>query len=164
MFIAIEKRESPWSWDGSKPLERILSACCQIDQESRPSIDNVLRELRLLVSKPTTTIIRNNLSDLDPQQVPPEFKKEGRDWWAIFNPSVPRVLDISLSLTLEHERRVDPIAWYHSSGLNLEPHKATFFVCDSLPMGSLLLQDAKVQHRFMMRRPVRERGKSINWT
>src|SRR5260370_19733271 len=96
------------------------------------------------------TIISNNLSDLKPEQVPPELKKEGSDWWAIFNPSVPRVLDISLSLTLQHGRRVDPIAWNHSSGLNLELHKASFFACDSLPMGSLLLQDAAVQHRFMI--------------
>src|SRR5260370_13881093 len=101
------------------------------------------------------------LSDLRPEQVLLELKKEGSNWWAIFNPSIPRVLDISLSLTLRHERRVDPIAWNHSSGLNLELHKASFFACDSLPMGSLLLQYAGVQHRFILRRPARERGKSL---
>ena len=46
----------------------------------------------------------NPLSDLEPDQVPPELKKEGSDWWAIFSPNVPRVLDVSLSLTLTHER------------------------------------------------------------
>jgi len=45
----------------------------------------------------------NPLSDLEPDQVPPELKKEGSDWWAIFSPNVPRVLDVSLSLTLTHE-------------------------------------------------------------
>src|SRR5258708_19581824 len=93
------------------------------------------------------------LSDLRPEQVLLELKKEGSNWWAIFNPSIPRVLDISLSLTLRHERPVDPIAWNHSSGLNLELHKASFFPCDSLPMGSFLLQDAWVHHRLILRQP-----------
>ncbi|KAG6857072.1 hypothetical protein H0H87_010037 [Tephrocybe sp. NHM501043] len=41
--------------------------------------------------------------DLDPHNVPPEFKKEGSDWFAIFNPGVKRVLDVSLVHTLMHE-------------------------------------------------------------
>src|SRR5260370_33651076 len=104
------------------------------------------------------------LSDLRPEQVLLELKKEGSNWWAIFNPSIPRVLDISLSLTLEHERHVDAIAWNNSSGLNLELHKAVFFACESLPMGSLMLQDSKMQYRFTIRRPSREGGKAFNWT
>ncbi|KAJ7735739.1 WD40-repeat-containing domain protein [Mycena metata] len=42
--------------------------------------------------------------DLDPTSVPPEMKKEGGDWFAIFNPRVrPRVLgDVSLVHTLVH--------------------------------------------------------------
>lgn len=46
----------------------------------------------------------NPLADLEPDQVSPSLKKEGSDWWAIFNGRVPRVLDVSLSLTLIHER------------------------------------------------------------
>lgn len=46
----------------------------------------------------------NPLADLEPDQVSPSLKKEGSDWWAIFNSRVPRVLDVSLSLTLIHER------------------------------------------------------------
>jgi glucose repression regulatory protein TUP1 len=38
--------------------------------------------------------------------VPPELKKEGSDWFAIFNPKVKRVLDVSLVHTLMHERYV----------------------------------------------------------
>ena len=34
----------------------------------------------------------------------PEFKKEGNDWFAIFNPKVKRVLDVTLVHTLMHER------------------------------------------------------------
>lgn len=44
--------------------------------------------------------------DLDPHNVPPELKKEGSDWFAVFNPNVKRVLDVSLVHTLMHERCV----------------------------------------------------------
>ncbi|KIJ12191.1 hypothetical protein PAXINDRAFT_157005 [Paxillus involutus ATCC 200175] len=49
--------------------------------------------------------IRHKLfpDDLDPQHVPPEFKKEGSDWFAVFNPKVKRVLDVNLVHTLMHE-------------------------------------------------------------
>jgi general transcriptional corepressor TUP1 len=38
--------------------------------------------------------------------VPPELMKEGNDWFAVFNPQVKRVLDVSLMHTLVHERYV----------------------------------------------------------
>ncbi|KAG9221851.1 hypothetical protein CCMSSC00406_0005676 [Pleurotus cornucopiae] len=41
--------------------------------------------------------------DLDPHNVPPEFKKEASDWFAVFNPKVKRVLDVNLVHTLMHE-------------------------------------------------------------
>ncbi|KAH0826662.1 WD40-repeat-containing domain protein [Lanmaoa asiatica] len=41
--------------------------------------------------------------DLDPHNVPPELKKEGSDWFAVFNPKVKRVLDVTLVHTLMHE-------------------------------------------------------------
>ncbi|OJA08350.1 hypothetical protein AZE42_07432 [Rhizopogon vesiculosus] len=40
---------------------------------------------------------------LDPHNVPPELKKEGSDWFAVFSPKVKRVLDVSLMHTLMHE-------------------------------------------------------------
>jgi glucose repression regulatory protein TUP1 len=42
--------------------------------------------------------------DLDPHNVPAELKKEGSDWFAVFNPKVKRVLDVTLVHTLMHER------------------------------------------------------------
>ena len=45
-----------------------------------------------------------NLSDMDPDEIPKELKKEGSDWMAIFNPKVKRVLDVNLVHTLMHER------------------------------------------------------------
>ncbi|KAF5371744.1 hypothetical protein D9758_003601 [Tetrapyrgos nigripes] len=41
--------------------------------------------------------------DLDLNSMPPEFKKEGSDWFAMFNPKVKRSLDVSLVHTLMHE-------------------------------------------------------------
>lgn len=43
------------------------------------------------------------LDDIDINNAPPELKKEGPDWFALFNPKVPRVLDVSLVHTLLHE-------------------------------------------------------------
>ena len=53
-----------------------------------------------------TTVLDNPLADLEPEQVPPELKKEGSDWWAIFSPRVPKVLDVNLMMTFTHERLV----------------------------------------------------------
>jgi general transcriptional corepressor TUP1 len=44
--------------------------------------------------------------DVDVLNVPPELKKEGSDWFAVFNSKVKRVLDVSLAHTLIHERCV----------------------------------------------------------
>ncbi|KAL1689826.1 WD40-repeat-containing domain protein [Schizophyllum commune] len=43
------------------------------------------------------------LDDLDPATLPPELKKDGSDWWAVFNPNTKRVLDVSLKHSLIHE-------------------------------------------------------------
>lgn len=48
---------------------------------------------------------------VDPMSVPADLKKEGPDWFAIFNPNVgkdgkKRALDVSLQHTLMHERSV----------------------------------------------------------
>lgn len=51
-----------------------------------------------------TTTLENPLADLEPDQVPPEFKKEGSDWWAIYNQNVHKVLDVNLMMTMTHER------------------------------------------------------------
>jgi glucose repression regulatory protein TUP1 len=43
------------------------------------------------------------LADLDPDQMRPDQKREGEDWFAVFNPNVRRVLDVDLLHTLVHE-------------------------------------------------------------
>jgi glucose repression regulatory protein TUP1 len=46
------------------------------------------------------------LEGVDPNNVPADLKKEGSDWFAVWNPKVKRVLDVSLVHTLAHERCV----------------------------------------------------------
>lgn len=55
---------------------------------------------------PNTAGSGSFLDEIDLHNVPPELKKEGSDWFAIFNPKVKRVLDVNLVHTLMHERSV----------------------------------------------------------
>ena len=47
--------------------------------------------------------VGNTLADLDPDKLPPSQKREGSDWYAVFNPEVPRVLDVELVHHLVHD-------------------------------------------------------------
>lgn len=42
------------------------------------------------------------LGDMGPEDVPKNYRKEGADWFAIFNPKIPKVLDVDLVHTLDH--------------------------------------------------------------
>ncbi|KAM7207405.1 transcriptional repressor tup1 [Naviculisporaceae sp. PSN 640] len=43
------------------------------------------------------------LTDLDPDRIPSHSKKIKDDWWVIYNMHVPKVLDVELVHTLQHE-------------------------------------------------------------
>jgi glucose repression regulatory protein TUP1 len=43
------------------------------------------------------------LSDLDPDNVSRELKKEGSDWFAVWSSQSKKQLDVSLTHTLNHE-------------------------------------------------------------
>jgi general transcriptional corepressor TUP1 len=45
----------------------------------------------------------NTLADLEVDSLPAEFKKEGQDWFAVFNPRTRRVLDVDLIHNLPHQ-------------------------------------------------------------
>lgn len=47
--------------------------------------------------------VGNMLADLDPNQLPDHLKRQGQDWHAVFNPAVPRALDVQLLHNLVHE-------------------------------------------------------------
>ncbi|KAG6886813.1 hypothetical protein C0992_002193 [Termitomyces sp. T32_za158] len=51
--------------------------------------------------------------DFDIHTISPEFKKEGSDWFAIFNSGVKRVLDVSLVHNLMHESVVCCVRFSH---------------------------------------------------
>lgn len=44
----------------------------------------------------------NQLVDLQIESLPPHLKREADDWYAVYNPRVPRVLDVELVHNLAH--------------------------------------------------------------
>ncbi|KAJ7132154.1 WD40-repeat-containing domain protein [Mycena epipterygia] len=53
---------------------------------------------------PRTVPMNDFLADTpDPATVPPQWKKEGSDWFVLYNPAIPRTLDVSLVHTFMHE-------------------------------------------------------------
>ncbi|KAH8821514.1 WD40-repeat-containing domain protein [Xylogone sp. PMI_703] len=57
--------------------------------------------------------VGNALAELDLERLPAHQKKVEADWFAIFNPSVPRVLDVDLVHTLQHESVVCCVRFSH---------------------------------------------------
>ena len=47
--------------------------------------------------------VGNELAKLSPDALPDHLKRTGDDWHAVFNPEIPRVLDVSLVHHLVHE-------------------------------------------------------------
>lgn len=62
---------------------------------------------------------------MDPHAVPPELKKEGSDWFAVFNPGATkdgkRRLNVDLVHTLTHERQA-------STALEIRPRESKLFL------------------------------------
>jgi glucose repression regulatory protein TUP1 len=57
--------------------------------------------------------VGNALAELDLERLPAHQKKVEADWFAIFNPNVPRVLDVDLVHTLQHESVVCCVRFSH---------------------------------------------------
>lgn len=57
--------------------------------------------------------VGNALAELDLERLPAHQKKVESDWFAIFNPQVPRVLDVDLVHTLQHESVVCCVRFSH---------------------------------------------------
>lgn len=57
--------------------------------------------------------VGNALAELDLERLPAHQKKVEADWFAIFNPEVPRVLDVDLVHTLQHESVVCCVRFSH---------------------------------------------------
>ncbi|KAH0560092.1 hypothetical protein GP486_003385 [Trichoglossum hirsutum] len=70
------------------------------DLPGRPELQHTTADR---VSEKSVQDVGNFLNDLNIDDVPPEYKREGDGWFAIFNPNVPRVLDVDLVHTLLHD-------------------------------------------------------------
>ena len=57
--------------------------------------------------------VGNALAELDLERLPAHQKKVEPDWFAILNPGVPRVLDVDLLHTLQHESVVCCVRFSH---------------------------------------------------
>ena len=57
--------------------------------------------------------IGNQLSELDPEKLPPDLKRSGDDWHAVFNPRVHRRLDVDLVHNLAHQSVVCCVRFSH---------------------------------------------------
>ncbi|KAG5437350.1 hypothetical protein PCANB_000780 [Pneumocystis canis] len=83
-----------------------------------PSSRTVAPPATLATVPPSTSSVSHgqsgmSMADIDPDMIPRELKKEGSDWTVLFNPNVPRVLDINLIHTLEHQSVVCCIRFSH---------------------------------------------------
>ena len=58
---------------------------------------------RQLVHNQYYAHVGNQLGELNPDELPPNLKRTGIDWFAVFNPNIPRVLDVDLLHSLTHE-------------------------------------------------------------
>lgn len=57
--------------------------------------------------------VGNMLAELNPDEVRSDQKREGSDWYAVFNPNVRRVLDIDLVCNLVHDSVVCCVRFSH---------------------------------------------------
>ena len=59
--------------------------------------------------------VGNVLADLIHEELPPDKKRVGDtgDWYAVFNPEIPRVLDVGLVQSLTHESVVCCVRFSH---------------------------------------------------
>ena len=70
-----------------------------------PGPGSALGPVGLSLAGTTTPVASSSFpEEFNIHNILPEFKKEGNDWFAIFNPKVKRVLDVTLVHTLMHER------------------------------------------------------------
>ncbi|CAO3638781.1 unnamed protein product [Cunninghamella echinulata] len=53
-------------------------------------------------SGPPPTTTSGGLNDMDPDNVPPNMKVEGQDWFALFNPKAQRYLKVDLVQSFDH--------------------------------------------------------------
>ncbi|RMZ85962.1 hypothetical protein DV737_g275, partial [Chaetothyriales sp. CBS 132003] len=95
-------------------MELIRNKVYQLEQNQlkmKQDYENEIRALRHELE--LRGGIPPHLSKLTPEDLPDHLKKEGPDWYAIFNPAVPRMLDVNLLHNLVHESVVCCVRFSH---------------------------------------------------
>lgn len=72
-------------------------------QVPRPTPPPHQQHNALMAPNPVPLSQSNILADLDIESLPDNLKKEGTDWFAVFNPRARRVLDVELIHNLPHQ-------------------------------------------------------------
>ncbi|KAF8761498.1 WD40 repeat-like protein [Rhizoctonia solani] len=110
-------------------LSHLPSSCCRIHIGCPPASSGP-------VSHPEPM-------DLE-EIVNPDHKKEGGDWFAVFNPKAKRAVDVSLTLTLAHESYDEPV-FYRVAYQTLDQRPGTKYrlvlskrTIISIPLGDVL--------------------------
>lgn len=116
---------------------------------------NLSISLTLDPSAPPPTSTVAFLDEVNPETLSPEFKREGQDWFAVFNPKLKPALDVSLLNTFNHERYEACSNNRSDSYILLVSSAASAF----LPMGNCWRPAATVSRRFTIRRLFKEFGK-----
>ncbi|OAD72236.1 hypothetical protein PHYBLDRAFT_26909 [Phycomyces blakesleeanus NRRL 1555(-)] len=101
--------------------------------------------IRASGGKPIEAAIPGGFADADPNNVPASMKVEGKDWFALFNPKVPRQLKVDLVHTLDHGSVVCCVKFsadgrYLAAGCN----RQTFIYDVSTGQKICVLQDESV--------------------
>lgn len=85
------------------PYQNDPRASPQIPRPTPPGSDMQLQPRHQGPAQGQFPNVGNVLADLNPDDLPDSLKRTGSDWHAVFNPNVPRVLDVQLLHNLVHE-------------------------------------------------------------
>ncbi|KIW09298.1 hypothetical protein, variant [Verruconis gallopava] len=81
-------------------------------QVPRPTPPQVLAN-RITLQAQSAPNVGNSLAELDPEQMPSHLKREGPDWYVVYNPNVRRVLDVELVHNFVHSSVVCCVRFSH---------------------------------------------------
>ncbi|QDS69986.1 hypothetical protein FKW77_003171 [Venturia effusa] len=85
------------------PLQNQAAPYPSSPQVPRPTPPPGQSQHQLALQAQQMPNVGNSLAELDPEQVAPHLKRDGSDWYAVFNPRVRRVLDVDLVHNLVHK-------------------------------------------------------------
>lgn len=85
------------------PYQNDPRASPQMPRPTPPGHDLAMSRQHQLPGHSQIPHVGNTLAELDVDTLPDSLKRVGSDWFAVFNPAVPRLLDVRLEHNLVHE-------------------------------------------------------------